>query len=232
LIVTTFLAALLVAVSTLAVAQPPVNCSTTGKMFVEATHVGQQGNHKGIRADVFKAAPNNDCARISTVNVLNGINGFIEWGWSLGYLWGQVDGGDCLNTVYHSEPERFVIWRPNNGAVHCRPNEGSLVSGGRKQFMLRDTDQDTVWNYSFDGNANGTVDVNFYRGIVVTSSERHRPADSAYAEFYNIELLITGDNTWYSFNLDQNSGFDEDPDYNCREVALDDEEVRILPDTC
>lgn len=106
----------------------------------------------------------------------------------LGYLWGQVDGGDCLNTVSHSEPERFVIWRPNNGAVHCRPNEGSLVSGGRKQFMLRDTDQDTVWNYSFDGNANGTVDVNFYRGIVVTSSERHRPADSAYPEFYNIEL--------------------------------------------
>jgi hypothetical protein len=178
------------------------------------------------------ALANNDCARISTVNVLNGFNGFIEWGWSLGYLWGQSDGGDCASTVYHSSPVKFVIWRPNNGSVHCRPNEGTLISGGRSEFTLRDTDQNTIWTYGFEGNENGTVDVNFSRGIVVTSSERHRLADSAYAEFYNLVLLITGDNTWYSFNLDQNAHFDEDPDYACREVTLDDEEVRTLPDTC
>jgi hypothetical protein len=31
---------------------------------------------------------------------------------------------------------------------------------------------------------------------------------------------------------DQNPGMDIGDDYNCRQVALDDEEVRVLPDTC
>jgi hypothetical protein len=231
LVVMLILTAVLIESPTVALAQPPPICHVD-RMFVEATHVGQQGNHKGIKANVLKAAPTNDCARISTVNVLNGFNGFIEWGWSLGYLWSTAEGGDCPATVYHSSPERFVVWRPNNGSIHCRPNEGALVSGGRKEFKLRDENQNTVWTYSFDGIDNGTVDVNFYRGIVVTSSERHRAADSAYAEFYTIKLQITGDNTFYSFNLDQNPGMDIDDDYNCRQVALDDEEVRVLPDTC
>ena len=216
-----------------AFAQPPDTCDI-GKMYVEATHAGQQGNHKGIKADVWKGAPDNDCGRISAVNVLNGTNGFVEWGWSLGYLWDTEVGGSCPNTVYHDQPERFVVWRPNNGSVHCRPNEGTLTSGNRDDFTLRDTDQDETWGYYLDGLQNGTVTVNFHRGIVVTNSERHRLADSAYAEFYNIKLQITGDSTWYSFNLTQpdQTAYDQDPEYNCLEITANDVEVRKQPDTC
>jgi len=223
----------IVLVPALVIAQPPEDCDT-GKMFVQATHVGQQGNHKGLRADVWVGAPDNDCARISSVNIHSGTgNGFIEWGWSLGYLWDTSVGGACPSgTVYHSSPTRYVIWRPNNGGYHCRPNEGSVTSGNRKRFALRDTDQDTEWVYVLEGLENGTVNVNFSRGIVTTSSERHRPADSAYAEFYDIDFLVSGDNTWYSFNLTQESWMQEDDEYHCREINPDDEEVRKLPNTC
>jgi hypothetical protein len=226
-------AAALAAVPEAAVAQPPTNCSSGfGKSFVQATHVGQQGNHIGLRADVWIAAGNNDCARLSTVNVQFGTNGLIEWGWSLGYLWGPADGGSCSSTVYHSSPTRFVIWRPNNGSMHCRPNEGALTSGRQRLFTLQDTNRDTVWTYLMDGVSNGTVDVNFDRGLVTTSSERHRAADSAYAEFYNIDLQVTGSSSWFNYNLTQLSWMDEDPTYNCRQLDPDREEVRQLADTC
>lgn len=217
-----------------AIAQPPQNCdSGFGKAFVQATHIGQQGNHIGLRADVWIGAPNDDCARISTVNVKFGTNGFIEWGWNLGYLWDTAVGGSCpTGTVYRSSPTRFVIWRPSNGAYHCLSNEGSLTSGRQRQFMLKDTNRDTVWAYYLDGVQNGTVDLDFDQGLVTTSSERHRAADSAYAEFYNIELQVAGSSSWYGFNLTQLGWMEDDPTYHCRQLDFDREEVRQLPDTC
>jgi hypothetical protein len=106
------------------------------------------------------------------------------------------------------------------------------VSGRQRLFTLKDTNRDTVWSYLMDGVENGTVDVNFDTGLVTTSSERHRAADSAYAEFYNIDLQVTGSTSWFNYNLTQLSWMDEDDDYNCRQLDFDREEVRQQPDTC
>jgi hypothetical protein len=223
-----------VAMTPTTLANPPVSCHVD-RMYLEATHIGQIGNHKGIRSDVLKPPWNNDCVRISAVNVLSGFNGFVEWGVSLGWLFDTEIGGSCPSSVYHDQPERFVVWRPINGSVHCRPNEGTLTSGNRKNFSLRDTDQNETWGYYFEGVQNGTVDVNFSRGTVVTNAERHRLADIGYAEFYNIQLLIAGDSTWYNFNLTLPapvSAWDQDPEYNCIQVTTNDEEVRQQPRTC
>ncbi len=97
--------------------------------------------------------------------------------------------------------------------------------------MLTDTNSDTVWSYYLDGVQNGTVNLDFDRGLVTTSSERHRAADSAYAEFYNIGLQVAGSSSWSSFNLTQLGWMEDDPTYHWQ-LDFDREEVRQLPDTC
>jgi hypothetical protein len=201
-----------------------------GKSNVEATHSTQAGNHQAIRSDMWIGAPNNDCSRVSSLAVFHGSDGIVEWGWVIGHLWDTEVNGVCPTTTNWPSPERFIVWRPNNGGYHCR-TEGELVSGHTSDFALKDHDSDTEWTYTFNGISQGSpVDVNFDRGIVVTNGERHKASDSAYAEFHALEWQVAGSTTWHDFDIEKQ--LDSDDDYNCRRVSATYAEVRMLSGNC
>src|SRR5687767_10194949 len=72
---------------------------------VEVTQGTQAGNHQGIKADVWFGDYSNDCNRITSLAVISSSgNGFVEWGWVLGY--------SSCNGVYYNNPRTFSWWKP------------------------------------------------------------------------------------------------------------------------
>jgi hypothetical protein len=213
-----------------ALASPPQSCADVGDRHVQATNGTQTGNHQAIRSTVMFWGTNDQCSRVSSITVVNA-NGFVEWGWLLGWLFGQdVPFGSCGQTsTYHQEPVRFAFWRPINGGLHCQP-EGEVVGGFDYGISLRDADSDTVWQYLFEATSLGSMDVNFDRGTLRTNAERI-PGDIGRAHFNNLKFQIAGNATWFDF-VDLDPGLDDDGVYNCIMVSNTNQKVEAQPTTC
>lgn len=126
----------------------------------------------------------NDCERVSSMAIIASGGGSVEWGWSLGYLWGTDALGNCgSTTTYYSMPTLFADYRLNGGQEHCR-KEGELTySEVSRTFSLKDHDANTVWELGFARASIDTVDLNFTGGTLVTNGERHAASDSALSGF-------------------------------------------------
>jgi hypothetical protein len=200
-------------------AQPPEDCDAGWiKSYVTATQNTQLGNHQGVKATMNVAAANNDCSRVSSILVVSGSSGLVEWGWVLGYTYARSVGGACDTTTYHSAPTQFVVYRPINGSNHCL--FFGTISTGTRTFTLKDQDQDTVWEAGAGGTNYGSIDLNFDRGSLRTNGERHSGMDSAFADFTTLQFQVSGSTVWNDFtaitqvedNDPATSGFGN---YNC-----------------
>ena len=217
---------------------PGTNCP--GSFYyasVQATQATQVGNHAGVSSDLWVGEYSNDCSRVSSLAVqVPGTGGIIEWGWVLGYLWARDVNGWCADTYYHSVPTRFAVWRPINGSKHCS-REGGIGQEVFRTFALKDGDSNAIWKYTYEGSLIGSVSLNFDRGRLLTNSERHREADSAYADFDRLRFQIAGNSTFFDFSQlrevedsDPPPGFS--PNYNCVRINDRHIQVRTQPDSC
>jgi hypothetical protein len=196
-------------------AQPSPSCQNAG-FNVEVSQSTQWGNHQGIHADVWLGNGNNDCSRVSSLVVVSGQpNGFVEFGWLLGY--------STCNGNYYSSPRYFVWWRPNNGPDDCE----ILTNGPAGTYVtmaLRDENQDTNWAALKGGVGVFSLDVNFDRGIGATNGERDCTCDSAYAHFKSLHWQVSGGSTW----LDWTSPTlycDTDPGFRWHNLSATEHEI-------
>lgn len=199
-------------------ATPAPSCENAS-YNVEVTQRTQQGNHQGIRADVWFGRGNDDCDRVTSLAVLSGTgNGFVEWGWVLGYSSCPEDGD-----AYYTTPRTFTWWRPDNGASRCHVL-GSAGEGTWIALSLADGNSDTVWLAKRDGTVVDSLDVNFDRGTIVTNAERDCTCDSAYAHYRSLDFQVTGTHTWYAWTAPI-LYVDTDPDYHWYRVSDTEHEV-------
>ncbi len=181
------------------------------------------------------SAANNDCVRVSSLLIVSGSSGLVEWGWVLGYEYSRSQGGACDTTTYHSSPTLFVVYRPINGSLHCRIY--GTISTGTRTFSLKDQYQDTVWELGSAGSNVDTVDLNFDRGTLRTNGERHSGSDSAYADFASLQFQVSGSTTWNDFSAIKQVE-DNDPavtgygDYNCIKVSTTHQQVAKQTRSC
>jgi hypothetical protein len=187
-----------------ALAIPGPNCENVN-YNVEVTQGTQAGNHQGIKADVWFGAYNNDCNRITSIAVVTpGGNGYVEWGWVLGY--------SSCNGQYYTNPRTYTWWKPTNGASACAV-WGSASQSTYYSLSLADANSDTVWLVKRDGSTVGTINVNFDRGNQVTNGERDCTCDSAWAHFKSLMWQVAGQSSWTNWT-DPTFLYDNDPDYH------------------
>ena len=204
---------------------------------VEAVQGAQQGNHQGVRSLEFFGTydPNNPaCIRVSNLAILSG-GSYIEWGWLLGWSLDHSDGNPCTthnDSTYHDSPLLFVQWKGTIGGTHCR-REGEVAGGANYTVTIKNGDGDTDWIYLFEGSEKGHALSDFSRGRAITNVERHRPADSGFAEFDNLAFQVAGSTTFYDWNnLRQDDPPVDDPDWHCRKISDTHHTVRMLSRTC
>jgi len=206
-------------------AHPGSNCIDTDE-HVQATNETQVGNHQGVKSLVLFGIGDNDCVRVSSLNVVNS-NGWVEWGWNLGWTFGGVCGED---DQYWVNPERFVTWKPINGSFHCRLED--WVTNGHWTLTLRDQNSDTEWGYTFEGTQLDTMNVNFDRGKILTNSERSSSSDRGRAHFENLKFQIAGTTTWYDFVALDQVADDMLDNWNCIRVSDTNQKVEQDTRTC
>lgn len=159
--------------------------------------------------------PDNDCARVSTIGVINN-TGYVEFGWSLGWNsgGGAYSGSDACDSSYVGDlPQLFLVWQLIGGQYHCK----LLIQIGTDQSVtlwIHDQNLDSVWGVEYAGSGQiGSANVNFDRGIAITNGERHSTTDSMHAEFRSLQVQLAGNGaTWYDFNgsyqwLDNDASF-------------------------
>lgn len=152
------------------------------------------------------------------MGVLSSGNGFVEWGWILGYS--SCDG------KYYSNPRTFTWWKPNNGASDCRVL-GSAAQSTWYDLSIADGNSDTVWLAKREGNTVDTINVNFDRGDLYVMGERDCTCDSAYADFKMLDFQVAGSNAWHDW-LDPDLLFDNDPAYHWHQVTV--RHVKVVHD--
>jgi hypothetical protein len=198
-------------------AQPAAAASCENVNYnVEVAEGG--GSYEAIRSSVWFGTWNNDCNRISSLAGLSTSgNGFVEWGWVLGF-------SSCNNFEY-SNPRLFTWWKPNNGASDCAVHS-SAVSGAFKVLSLADGDSDTIWAANYDGGTVTSINVNFDRGVIETNSERDCTCDSAFGHYKSLDRQVVGAGwtPWSSPYLRN----DNDPDYHW--VKVSDTEHKVIHD--
>lgn len=178
----------------------------------------------------------NDCDRVSAIFVQNS-NGYVEWGWTLGWLPGGEHGGICgSDSTYWTSPKSFVAWRPINGSEHCRKEFGN-AEGQYFSISILDANQDQTWAYYKEGTQVDTVAVNFNKGTVATNGERHSSSDSAYAHFHTLSYQQPAFTSWGEWCcLEQRHDTDPQPgwngNYNCIENSDRNTEVQASARTC
>lgn len=224
----------LVALAPPAAAAPPVTCNVT-RRNVLATQGTQSGNHQGLRSTVWHAgSSSSNCARVSALSVVNG-NGFVEWLWVQGWIFGEDADGVCGTTSqYSSKPYRLAFWVPTTGGSHCR-KEGAIPDSDLSSFInlrLQDGNQDTVWSYYIgDPPSVGSMEVDFNRGNVRTNGERHNLNDFGFAHFKALQWMVSGNTTWFDFT-DLDPAGDNDPDWNCIMVSQKNQKVDNIATSC
>jgi len=212
-----------------AFASPTIDCINNGDRHVLATNGTQKGNHQGILSTVMFWGTDDQCSRVSSISVGNN-NGFVEWGWLLGWLVGTNDGGNCgQSSTYHQEPVRFAFWAPINGGYHCQP-EGEVSGGFDHGISLRDADSDTVWQYLYETTSLGSIDVNFDRGTLKANGEKI-VGDIGRAHFDTVKFQVAGSSGWYPF-VDLDPAGDDDGTYNCIMVSNTNQKVEDQTTTC
>jgi hypothetical protein len=183
---------------------------------VEVVQGTQAGNQKGINADVWFGNFADDCNRISSFWIPSSTgNGFVEWGWVLGY--------SSCNGQYYSNPRMFLWAKPNSGSESCAVVESSQQETWY-DMTLRDTNQDTVWTATRGTTVTHTINVNFVRGDATTNSERDCTCDSAFGHYKALSFMVTGNTSWFNWT-DPDLYWDDDPDYHWVEVSAREHKV-------
>jgi hypothetical protein len=91
------------------------------------------------------------CLRVVNLAVVNGA-GYVEWGYTLGWVLGTNDGGHCgTASEYHIDPFLWVQWQPKSGSPHCTKWFEESQTGQLWPINLKDQNSDTVWSYSYRG---------------------------------------------------------------------------------
>jgi hypothetical protein len=214
-------------------AHPPTSCADVGDYHVKATNGTQTGNHQAVKSVMLFGHIDNDCSRISSLNVVSGVNGVVEWGWALGWLFGADETGPCgMTSAYHTDPVLFAFWRPINGVSHCTVE--TEVGSADYNMALKDPNSDTTWQYNFaQGPIEGNMNVNFDRGKIWTNAERIRiAADTNHAHFDQLQWQVAGQTTWFNFvDLDPDP-LSDDPTFHCIMASQTNEKVEANPQTC
>lgn len=164
---------------------------------------------------------NYDCNRITSFFVDSGTgNGYVEWGWVLGY--------SSCNSQYYSNPRMFMWSKPNNAPDVCVVVESSQQETFY-DMSLRDADQDTVWTATRGSTITHTMNVNFVRGDATTNAERDCTCDSAWAHYKALRFMVTGTQTWWNWTDPELwNPPDGDPDYHW--VKVSDTEHKVVHD--
>jgi hypothetical protein len=173
---------------------------------VEVSQGTHQGQHQGLKAEVWFGSYNDDCNRITSINVLSSSgNGFVEFGWVLGY-------SSCDDNLY-TTPRTFTWWKQDGGSSNCRVLTAATADLYHN-LSIADGDSDTTWLAKKNGSLYDTINVNFDRGDVATNGERDCTCDTAYAHFKELEFqkVATGA-TWLAWN-DPYLFFDSDDNFH------------------
>jgi hypothetical protein len=215
-----------------------VNC-VFEKFQVLTTNATQLGNHHGIRSNMYfgqQPADPDTCQRVSGLAVVRS-SGFVEWNWTIGWIFGTDEGGFCgADSHYHSGPFLWAQWRLRvGGPPHCSV-ERAAPDDVFRNMIMRDGDEDERWNYEFEGETLGVAVVDFAKGRIRTNTERHRQADPMFAEFRALRFQVAGQMTWFDFvDLRLDSANQDGGGWHCRMADPQDDtqhSVRQLPLSC
>jgi len=217
---------------------PQPSCTDAiGKYNTLATNGTQTGNHQGVKATTwFGKWEKMDCQRVSSVSVFRSASRLVEWGWSLGWLFGEDQLGPCgPKSHYYKLPRNFAVWSTAIGGTHCTV-EGYSSAKQWYDMALKDGDSDTVWSYFQGPFLLGSMPTDFDRGNIRTNAERHNDGDSAWSVFKSLQFQVSGSgNTWFPF-VDLKpvapNAVGDDPVYNCIRVSDQEERVSADPRTC
>jgi hypothetical protein len=208
---------------------PPASClqGANGGIhgIVDANDGAQEGNTKGIKADVRTyPASGTECLRVSSLQaekLAPGMSpGEFEFGWYVGWDKGSnsyTGAGACsVSGVYNGVgPKLFVVWQPIGGTFHCR-NFSNVAGAQWVNMQIEDENEDGTWRAAVTGS--GTLEqrfVNFSRATVFTNSERFNTSDPQHGNFNVLQKELNGINTWGTFSAPEDYQDNEDLHYNC-----------------
>lgn len=188
--------------------QPGANCRDA-EYNVEANLGGSnEGTHKGIKSNVWFANGNDDCNRVSSIAGVKS-NGFVEYGWVLGYS--GCDG------QYYTQPRTFTWWKPTNGASNC--NVLGPASGGQwVNLAISDENENDAWVAERDGSYVTGMIVDFHKSTILTNGERDCTCNTAKAEFKDLKKQTAGDSGWSDWQ-DPDPYVDNDPDFHLNIIS-------------
>lgn len=189
-------------------AQPPLSCDGWRHNVEGEQYDPNKNDQTGIFSDLRFAPGNDDCIRVSSIAVIRGNEGVVEWGWGLGWApnYGNVyKGPGACNNQYFTDPELFVTWVPEGGANHCQNIlRVSTPSADFHTMSVLDGDGDTTFGAWYEGSQKASVDVNFSSGVIVTNGELHNSSDSAYSHFEDLRYrTVNNRGSWTSFTLSE-----------------------------
>lgn len=188
-------------------AHPASSCSTV-HYYLDGTQGTQQGNHQGVKGDVwFASASDDQCYRVVSL-IVHHNGGQVECGWVKGWF----QGTNC-DQQYHQQATTYEFWFTSTGPYHCRT---LLTSNGGlfNNMATRDTNQNEIWGaYENGADQGANITVDFSSGNLQINAERFNSSDDGFAHFKSLQFQVSGNSTWFDFSALQQDG-DGDPDYN------------------
>lgn len=171
------------------------------------------GYHAGMRSSQMTIEDYaTTCLEVDSIGMLGPQGASLELG-------ARHDGAytqECDGTGQISTPYLFAVHVAESGAYTCkRPSGQSVTPWDKEGFSMQDQDQSG--NYQWAHNGNNFPDpfgktLEWTKGTVVTNSERHHAADSAWGHFEsNFFMSVTSgwtqwDSSAYCYLNNNNNG--------------------------